>query len=143
LSIAEPCALDAATSILSSWGDGETLSHALRAGAVGYLVKDCSTEEIASLVEAVAAGSTDMSQGLARSLLSADRHSEGPLLSPREVEVLQLLAEGASTAAVARKLYVSSKTVKNHLANIYDKMDTRDRTQAVLQGLKLGIVRLR
>jgi DNA-binding NarL/FixJ family response regulator len=64
-------------------------------------------------------------------------------LSRREVEVLQLIAQGASTETVARRLFISVKTVKNHLANIYDKMDTTDRTQAVVAGLKLGLVRLR
>ncbi len=129
--------------MLTMFGDGATLSEAIRAGAVGYLVKDCSTAEIVDVIRAVAAGDTDMSLGLARQLLKANSGDGAvPVLSPREVEVLQLVAEGASTAMVARKLYISAKTVKNHLANIYEKMDTRDRTQAVLQGLRQGIVRL-
>lgn len=133
--------------MLTMFADGETLRAAVRAGAVGYLVKDCTTAEIAAVVRAVAAGDTAMSLGLARSLLKASVAAgdgdNDAVLSHREVEVLQLIAQGASTEDVGEKLFISSKTVKNHLANIYEKMDTRDRTQAVLQGLRLGIVRLR
>ncbi|MCB1039093.1 MAG: response regulator transcription factor, partial [Acidimicrobiales bacterium] len=60
----------------------------------------------------------------------------------REVEVLQLIADGCSTPEVAERLYISQKTVKNHLASIYHKLDARDRTQAVLQAVRMGIVRL-
>lgn len=130
--------------ILTMFADGATLSAAIRAGAVGYMVKDCSTSEIVDVVRAVASGDTDMSLDLARSLLRASMEKvNGAVLSPREIEVLQLIADGVPTERVAQRLYISAKTVKNHLANIYEKMDTRDRTQAVLQGLKLGIVRLR
>ena len=130
--------------VLSMFNDGPTLRAALRAGAVAYLAKDCSTSEIAETIEAVATGEPALSLGLAQRLLAAnssDRKSD--LLSQREVEVLQLIAQGATTAMVAKRLYISVKTVKNHLSNIYEKMDTRDRTQAVLEGLRLGIVRLR
>lgn len=133
--------------MLTMFADGETLRAAVRAGAVGYLVKDCTTAEIAEVIRAVAAGDTAMSLGLARSLLKASVAAgdgdNDAVLSNREVEVLQLIAQGASTEEVSEKLFISTKTVKNHLANIYEKMDTRDRTQAVLQGLRLGIVRLR
>lgn len=133
--------------MLTMFADGETLRAAVRAGAAGYLVKDCTTAEIAEVIRAVAAGDTAMSLGLARSLLKASAAAgvgeDHAALSNREVEVLQLIAKGSSTEDVAGKLFISTKTVKNHLANIYEKMDTRDRTQAVLQGLRLGIVRLR
>ncbi|MEP6659914.1 MAG: LuxR C-terminal-related transcriptional regulator, partial [Acidimicrobiales bacterium] len=64
------------------------------------------------------------------------------VISRREEEVLQLIADGASTPEVASKLFISQKTVKNHLASIYEKLDARDRTQAVLQAVRRGIVRL-
>jgi two-component system, NarL family, response regulator DegU len=63
-------------------------------------------------------------------------------LSPREEEVLQLIADGCSTSEVAAGLFISGKTVKNHLASIYQKLDARDRTQAVLRAVRMGIVRL-
>ena len=67
---------------------------------------------------------------------------EDRLISPREEEVLQLIAEGCSTPEVAAKLYISQKTVKNHLASIYEKLNARDRTQAVLLAVRMGIVKL-
>ena len=135
----------AAVVMLTMFADGATLREALEAGAVGYLVKDCTTSEIVETVKAVAAGDTALSAELARSFLAAER---GPgatdhALTRREVEVLGLLAGGASTAQVAAELFISAKTVKNHLAHIYEKLDTMDRTQAVLQAVRLGIVRLR
>ena len=64
------------------------------------------------------------------------------MVSKREIEVLQLIADGCSTPEVAEQLFISQKTVKNHLASIYAKLDARDRTQAVLQAVRMGIVRL-
>ena len=64
-------------------------------------------------------------------------------LTPREEEVLQLIADGCSTSEVARNLFISGKTVKNHLASIYEKLEARDRTQAVLSAVRIGIIRLR
>jgi len=128
--------------MLTMFADGATLREAIRAGAAGYLVKDCSTVEIVRVLEEVAAGQVLLSAELAESLLEADRRSGEPVLSKREAEVLQLVAEGASTTDVATRLFISVKTVKNHLSSIYEKLDARDRTQAVLQGLRLGIVQL-
>jgi DNA-binding NarL/FixJ family response regulator len=129
--------------MLTMHADRATMVDAIRAGAAGYLVKDCTTAEIVELVRAVVSGETVLSPAVAERMLQAERRTGESLLSQREVEVLQLVAEGASTEAVAKRLYISVKTVKHHLANIYQKLDTRDRTQAVLQGLRMGIVRLR
>ena len=63
-------------------------------------------------------------------------------LTPREEEILQLIADGYSTSEVASRLFISGKTVKNHLASIYGKLDARDRTQAVLSAVRIGIIRL-
>jgi DNA-binding NarL/FixJ family response regulator len=129
--------------MLTMFADTETIRSALGAGADGYLLKDASVAEIAEVISAVADGNRELSLGLARKLLKGDAGRDEMALSRREVEVLQLIAQGASTETVARRLFISVKTVKNHLANIYDKMDTTDRTQAVVAGLKLGLVRLR
>ena len=67
---------------------------------------------------------------------------EDRVITKREEEVLQLIADGCSTPEVAEKLYISQKTVKNHLASIYQKLDARDRTQAVLLAVRMGIVHL-
>ena len=67
---------------------------------------------------------------------------ESSPLTPREEQILQLIADGYSTSEVAARLFISGKTVKNHLASIYDKLDARDRTQAVLSAVRIGIIRL-
>ena len=137
---------DAKVVILTMHGEEETVTQALRAGAVAYLLKDCSTDQVAETLHAVAAGDTDLSADLARSLL-AELPGPGPAietsLSTREVEVLQMFADGCSTVEVGERLYISAKTVKNHLASIYEKLDARDRTQAVLTAVRMGVISLR
>jgi two-component system, NarL family, response regulator DegU len=127
--------------ILTMHGEEETVTQALRAGAVAYLLKDCSTDQVAETLYAVAAGDTDLSADLARSVLA--ERTVATSLSTREVEVLQLFADGCSTVEVGERLYISAKTVKNHLASIYEKLDARDRTQAVLNAVRMGIISLR
>jgi DNA-binding NarL/FixJ family response regulator len=134
--------------MLTMHADQEVLASAIRAGASGYLVKDCSTEEIASAVRMAASGETALSPQLAASMLDEVRKLEQPpneddrVITKREEEVLQLIADGCSTPEVAERLFISQKTVKNHLASIYQKLDARDRTQAVLQAVRMGIVHL-
>jgi DNA-binding NarL/FixJ family response regulator len=131
--------------ILTMHGEEETIARALRAGALAYLLKDCSSDQVAETLHAVAAGDTELSADLARSLLAELPGPEPTVatsLSQREAEVLQLFADGCSTVEVGQKLYISAKTVKNHLASIYEKLDARDRTQAVLTAVRMGIIRL-
>ncbi len=127
---------------------------ALRAGAVGFLTKDCAMQEVVETVRQVAAGDTVFSPEIAASMMAefplipdgtTNGHEVDEVVSPltkREHEILQLVADGHSTAEIARALFISAKTVKNHLASIYAKLDSRDRTQAVLSGMRLGIVQL-
>ena len=134
--------------MLTMHADQEVLANAIRAGACGYLVKDCSTEEIAEAVRMAANGDTALSPQLAASMLDEVRKldqqpsREERVVTKREEEVLQLIADGCSTSEVAEQMYISQKTVKNHLASIYQKLDARDRTQAVLQAVRMGIVSL-
>ncbi len=134
--------------MLTMHADQEVLAAAIRAGASGYLVKDCSTDEIANAVRMAASGETALSPQLAASMLDEVRKLDQPaneedrIITKREEEVLQLIADGCSTPEVAEQLYISQKTVKNHLASIYQKLDARDRTQAVLQAVRMGIVHL-
>ncbi|MBL8775458.1 MAG: response regulator transcription factor [Acidimicrobiales bacterium] len=137
--------------MLTMHADQDVLASAIRAGASGYLVKDCSTEEIAEAVRMTARGDTIISPRLAASMLDEVRRIDGRpaggpdeerVVTRREEEVLQLIADGCSTPEVAERLYISQKTVKNHLASIYQKLDARDRTQAVLQAVRMGIVHL-
>lgn len=134
--------------MLTMHADKDVLTNAIRAGATGYLVKDCSTTEIAEAVRMAFKGDTVLSPQLAKSMLDEVRRLDGKkaederVVSKREEEVLQLIADGCSTPEVADRLYISQKTVKNHLASIYQKLDARDRTQAVLQAVRMGIVHL-
>jgi DNA-binding NarL/FixJ family response regulator len=135
--------------MLTMHADQEVLAAAIRAGASGYLVKDCSTDEIAAAVRMAAGGETALSPQLAASMLTEVRRWDLPnsreedrVVTKREEEVLQLIADGCSTPEVAERLYISQKTVKNHLASIYQKLDARDRTQAVLAAVRMGIVHL-
>ena len=132
--------------MLTMHADEDVIARALRAGADGYLVKDCSIEEVVSTISAVASGETAVSPGLAASMLVEVRRPATPqaneIVTKREEEVLQLIANGCATHEVAERLYISQKTVKNHLASIYQKLDARDRTQAVLRAVRMGIIRL-
>jgi two-component system, NarL family, response regulator DegU len=140
------CSPESRVVILTMHGEEDVVQKALRAGAVAYLVKDCTMQQVAETLTQVAAGDTDLSADLARSMLTElpgpQTAPAGAVLSQREEEVLQLFADGCSTTEVARRLYISAKTVKNHLASIYEKLDARDRTQAVLTAVRMGIVRL-
>ncbi len=134
--------------MLTMHADGDVMARAIQAGAVGYLVKDCSIDDVVATVRLAASGESVLSPGLASSMLADVKKAPGrgkgepPVISAREEEVLQLVADGLSLPEVAGALYISVKTVKNHLASIYAKLDARDRTQAVLRAVRMGIIRL-
>lgn len=126
--------------------DSEVIDRAIRAGAVGYLTKDCSISEVAEAVRQAADGDVVLSPRLAARMLDEVRGPRAApaesLVTPREEQVLQLIADGCSTSEIAAQLFISQKTLKNHLASIYAKLDARDRTQAVLTAVRMGIVKL-
>ena len=135
--------------MLTMHADGDVMARAIQAGAVGYLVKDCSVDDVVATVRLAASGESVLSPGLASSMLADVKktapgrsNGEPAVISAREEEVLQLVADGLSLPEVAGALYISVKTVKNHLASIYAKLDARDRTQAVLRAVRMGIIRL-
>jgi len=121
--------------------DRDVIDRAIRAGAVGYLTKDSSISEVILAIQLAANGDRPMSPRLAAAMLDEARRDDA-LISAREEEVLQLVADGYGTNEIAERLYISGKTVKNHLASIYEKLNARDRTQAVLMAVKMGIVKL-
>lgn len=130
--------------MLTMHEDADVKARAVAAGAKGFLVKDCSTRDIVHAIHAVLEGNRGFVDGTEFSPLLPRDHetTEKPPITKREVEVLQLIADGKTTAQVASELYVSQKTIKNHLASIYAKLDAHDRTQAVLRGARLGIVHI-
>lgn len=132
--------------IITMHGDEALRRDAVNAGAAGFLTKDVSMQEVVATITQAAGGDVALSTELAATILAeleegVDRPPSP--LTPREEEVLQLIADGCSTSEVAAKLFISGKTVKNHLASIYEKLEARDRTQAVLSAVRSGIIRLR
>jgi DNA-binding NarL/FixJ family response regulator len=128
--------------MLTMHADRDVIDRAIKAGAVGYLTKDASIGEVIEAIRLAANGDRPMSPRLAEAMLTEARKDTEAIISSREEEVLQLVADGYGTTEIADKLFISQKTVKNHLASIYEKLNARDRTQAVLLAVKMGIVKL-
>jgi two-component system NarL family response regulator len=126
--------------VLTTYDGDENVFRALENGAKGYLLKDCSTADLPAAIRKVHAGGTHVSQRAASRL--AERAIAGPALSPREVEVLRLIAAGKSNKEIAGALFVSEGTVKTHVLNIHHKLGVDDRTEAVVLAIKRGILRV-
>jgi DNA-binding NarL/FixJ family response regulator len=133
--------------------DEMAVLSALGAGANGYMVKDCTSAELVDAVSRVAAGERvfaasisplfDRNDGVQEgSVFDAGADHSRPLLSRREEEVLRMMAKGVSLTEAASRLYISVKTVKNHLSSIYEKLGCHDRAQAVLRAVRMGLIQL-
>ncbi|MEU1667017.1 response regulator transcription factor [Streptomyces sparsogenes] len=149
--------------VVTTYADDDWLFPALRAGARGYVTKDAGAEEIARAIEDVVSGQAALSPGVQRRLLErlvegtegaegaagaepakAAPATRGPLpdgLTPREAEVLALVAEGLANAQIARRLRIGQATVKTHINNLFAKAGVRDRAQAVRYAYRSGIAR--
>jgi DNA-binding NarL/FixJ family response regulator len=129
--------------VLTMSGDDESVLAALRAGARGYALKNAAPEDIVAAVRAVARGEAVFGAGVAERMLGlfARRASAAPFpqLTEREHEVLRLMAGGCDNAALARRLGVSGKTVRNHVSTILTKLQVTDRTAAVLRAREAGL----
>ena len=127
----------ALTSVLES----ASVVEAIRAGAIGYLLKDTQAFELRKAIKAAAAGQVQLSPQASAYLLGAVRMPEMPEpLTPREMDVLRLLAQGQSNKGIARTLHLVEETVKSHVRHILAKLGVQSRTQAVLAAIRLGIV---
>ncbi|WP_404329920.1 response regulator [Mesobacillus maritimus] len=148
--------------ILSIHDDENYVTHALKTGATGYLLKEMDADALISAVKVVAEGGSYLHPKVTHNLVKEFRRlsiQEGEssvqtiarveirrplhLLTRRECEVLQLLADGKSNRAIGDSLYISEKTVKNHVSNILQKMNVNDRTQAVVVAIKNGWVEVK
>ena len=129
--------------MLTMSDDEENVLAALRAGAYGYTIKGAGPDEIVAAIRAVARGEALFGAGIASRMLqhfsSAATSSPFPQLTERETEVLGLLAAGMDNAAVARRLGVSSKTVRNHVSNLITKLQVSDRSGAILRARDAGL----
>jgi len=130
--------------VLTAYGDPENVLGMLKAGARGYLLKDSSPAEIADAIRSVAEGLTWLSPAVAGVLLESQEgiwaQVEEGLLSLRELEVLQFVAQGFNNPQIAERLSISEGTVKNHITNIYDKLGLHTRAEAVAWAWQNGIV---
>ncbi|HEX4017892.1 MAG TPA: response regulator transcription factor [Frankiaceae bacterium] len=130
--------------ILTTYDTDRDVMPAIEAGATGYLLKDAPREELLRAVRAAHAGQPVLSPSVAGTLMTraGTRRDtpEGGALSPREVEVLRLVAEGATNQTAARALIISETTVKTHLLHIYTKLGVRDRASAVAAAYKRGLL---
>lgn len=126
--------------ILTTYSTDADILAAVEAGATGYLLKDAPPEEVAAAVRAAARGETVLAPPVAARLLGRVRAGR-PTLSPREAEILQLLAEGLANRQISKRLFISEATVKTHLVHIYDKLGVDSRTAAIASGLTSGMIR--
>jgi DNA-binding NarL/FixJ family response regulator len=130
----------AAVLVLTSFSDQPRILGAIEAGAVGYLLKDASSEDVVAGIRAAARGESPLDPRAARTVLDA-RAAPDPLapFSQRERDVLNLLAAGLPNKLIARRLEISEKTVKSHLTRIFRELGVSDRTQAALWAERHGI----
>jgi DNA-binding NarL/FixJ family response regulator len=128
--------------VLTTYDSNADILRAIEAGATGYLLKDTPRDQLFSAIRAVAQGKSALAPAVASRLL---RHMHAPVeeaLSAREIEVLALVARGASNKEIGRSLYISEGTVKSHLIHIFSKLGVADRTAAVTVALERGLLRL-
>ena len=127
---------------LTSVLEDNAVIGAVRAGAIGYLLKDTQSDDLCAAIRAAARGQVQLSPEAAARLLREVRAPESPeTLTERETEVLRLLAAGYVNKEIARELVIGEKTVKTHVSNILAKLGVQSRTQAALHALRTGLVR--
>jgi NarL family two-component system response regulator LiaR len=133
--------------VLTSYHEDEHIFPALKAGALSYILKDVSAEELASAIRKAASGEAVLHPRVAARVIKElqgkreEAHNPFTELSERELEVLKLIADGMSNAEMAAKLVLSEKTIKGHVSNILSKLHLVDRTQAAVYAWREGVVR--
>lgn len=128
--------------VLTMYSGDEHLLGALESGASAFVNKDAPSDDVvAAARHAVAAPRSFSADGLAGAMQRRLATPKGPSLSPRETEVLHLLAEGLSAGSIGRRLFISESTIKTHIGKIYDKLGATNRAQAVMTAVRLGLVK--
>ncbi|GAB4053667.1 response regulator [Catellatospora paridis] len=126
--------------ILTTYDSDADILRAIEAGAIGYLLKDAEPADLLRGLRAAAAGETVLAPSVATRLVSRER-APGISLTPREAQVLQLVAGGHSNSAIARQLFISEATVKSHLVQVFAKLGVDNRTAATAEGRRRGVIR--
>jgi DNA-binding NarL/FixJ family response regulator len=128
--------------MLTMYDDDESILGAVRAGALGYVLKGADADDLLRAIEAVAAGEAIFGPGLARralQVLSAPPEPAFAQLTPREREVLELIASGLSNQAIAAKLRLSTNTISNHISSIFGKLQVGSRAEAIVRARSAGL----
>jgi DNA-binding NarL/FixJ family response regulator len=126
--------------ILTTYDTDAEIERAVEAGAVGYLLKDTSREQLADAIRSAARGETVLAPKVAERLVARMRRPEPVALTAREQEVLHAVADGLSNAEIGRRLFIGEATVKTHLLRVFAKLDVSDRTRAVVVALEQGLI---
>jgi len=136
--------------VLTTFDDDELVFDGLRAGAVGYLLKDAPSEKLAEAIRVAARGETFLQPSVAAKVVAEFARlsrktvtTTNPVIEPlseREIEILRLIAQGASNREIAGTLFLAEGTVKNHVTSILGKLEARDRTQAALKAKDCGLI---
>ena len=126
--------------VLTTYESDASILSAIEAGASGYLVKAAPAEELVAGVRSVAAGEVALSPAIAAQLVARVREPAPPVLTPRETEVLRLVAEGLSNREIGARLFVGEATVKTHLLRAFEKLGVNDRTRAVTLAMERGLL---
>lgn len=118
--------------VLTSFHDGDRVRQALRAGAVGYLLKDSTPEDVVAAIRSAAAGDAPLDPRVAKALLPAATDDTGPVLSAREEQVLRLITAGLSNKQIGARLGIAERTVKVHVGHVFRQLGLADRTSAAM-----------
>ncbi|MES9521996.1 response regulator [Streptomyces capoamus] len=126
--------------ILTTYDTDAEIERAVEAGAVGYLLKDTTREQLADAIHSAARGETVLAPKVAERLVARIRRPQPVVLTARERDVLNAVADGLSNAEIGRRLVIGEATVKTHLLRVFAKLDVSDRTRAVVVALERGLL---
>lgn len=128
--------------VLTTYESDADILKAVEAGATGYLLKDTPPEGLYGAIRAASDGRAHLASAVAARLMERVRRPARETLSGREIEIIELVARGTSNKEIAKRLWIGETTVKTHMVHILDKLSVPDRTAAVTEALKRGIIRL-
>ncbi|WP_433464675.1 response regulator [Spirillospora sp. CA-128828] len=126
--------------VLTTYDTDTEIERAIEAGAIGYLLKDTTRDQLVDAIHAAARGETVLAPRVAEKLVARMRRPEQAALTAREIDVLRAVADGLSNAEIGRRLVIAEATVKTHLLRVFAKLDVSDRTHAVVVAMDRGLL---